>query len=287
MSKRVTTKSLKRLTIATELREEVIPAIRYAEALAKYLKVKPDWTYTGSRRVPRAFQDTPLRQSLRSKQPAEAALAVTQLLESQWQVKAIIPELDEKILTKPWEALAESLDPGTLVVTTFPGATGTWPWPLLDSGHLMTLFVPAEATFKPLKNLAYATDFEEIESRVPPWLEQLAFNLKLHISCLHISPKRSLIPWQQIPPRIHQTFRLELQPSNIFFYSLEDKDIPGGLLTFTDAYAPEWICLTYKRRTGISSLLKGQIIQALSRQIKVPVLCIPAGFPGDEPPKEE
>lgn len=261
------------ILIAAELWEGAAAAASYGESLARYWNAQPVWMYTGGKKLPSRQPDEGLRTAFRQKDWA----VVNGRLQEKFQLtekKRKLEEVTEKSLQKPWETIAEAIEPGKLVVAPW-GSAASGPWPLLEAGKGPVLLVPETATFSEPKHLVYATDFEEKDARIPAWLEQLSREKNLVLSGLHVTTQGTGWGLVASPPKLRQAFRLELQPSNIFFYAIQHKDVAVALKTFVTGFQSDWLCITFKRGRKLPWMRMGKVLNDLLGEVQIPLLVLP------------
>ncbi|MDX1909465.1 MAG: hypothetical protein SF053_20665 [Bacteroidia bacterium] len=145
----------------------------------------------------------------------------------------------------------------------------------LVRGTCPVLMIPPGATFKPVRQIMYATSFEEDGYRIPPSLEKLADLLKSRITSVYINTDRMPNGLYPRTPVLEEVTRMELDPSNVFFYTLRFRHVLQGLLWLMGHYPLDIIALTPGKRMFYLRLLGQSLTHSMARRTKIPLLSIP------------
>lgn len=144
----------------------------------------------------------------------------------------------------------------------------------LPKAHCPVLMVPEGCTFQPWKHMLYATRFEEKDARVPHFLGRMAELLSARLSCLFINPRRQEEQYRSRHPVLQAVTRLENDPSNLFFYQLHHRDVPGGISLFLQSYPTDVVAVLPRRRPAYAWRFGNRLTRHLASRTRVPLLAV-------------
>ncbi|TAE49670.1 MAG: hypothetical protein EAZ89_13875, partial [Bacteroidetes bacterium] len=124
------------------------------------------------------------------------------------------------------------------------------------------------------KHIVYATRFEERDYRIPPYLEALAQRCEARLSVVFVSRK---LPEDRFPSRnpiLEQVYRMETEPSNVFFYNLYHRDVVAGINLFITSYPTDLLALLPRRRPAYAMRLGSSLTRSLAGKVKIPLLAV-------------
>ncbi|WNJ17390.1 universal stress protein [Pontibacter sp. G13] len=147
---------------------------------------------------------------------------------------------------------------------------------VLNKSLCPVMVVPPEVEFSGIKHIVYATNFSDRIGRIPPQVEGLAQRLNARISSVFIRQQGKDIPSSGAPV-LEESRRSELNPGNIFFYTLRHKHVQQGLEWFMEQYPTDLLVIASLRKASVKQPRMTGLAQRIVRETKVPLLAVLEG----------
>jgi nucleotide-binding universal stress UspA family protein len=149
---------------------------------------------------------------------------------------------------------------------------GTVTATVIEKASCPVLAIPAQCTWRGIRHIAYGTNFEEKDLRVPEGLPELARLFHARISCVHINPEPS-DGWERLQQFFREElFRLEIDPDQMELFILKHPDIIEGLNTFTQENEVDILATLTHKHGFIERILQKSITRKISHVSHVPLL---------------
>jgi nucleotide-binding universal stress UspA family protein len=149
---------------------------------------------------------------------------------------------------------------------------------IIQKSKIPVLAVPYDAKYKLIDDIAFASDFENIEQEVEltlPIVKKL--NAKLTIFTVHPMYPSSFNPESKkvlnISEEIRKKFDYE-KINHIVINRAEENDIEGGIKDFVANHNPDILIMFTKERTWFENLLDRSNTSEVALDIKIPLLAM-------------
>lgn len=153
---------------------------------------------------------------------------------------------------------------------------------MIEKAKFPVLYIPFEASFKPIKTIAFATDLglEDI-----PAIKEM---LKLipggytRIRLVHITEKE-IIEKSKSQARIDKflnQIKKSIKGANVAYEYVWNIDIDNGLEWIAEQPDIDMVAMVHKHHSFLSGLFKGSHVQKFSRNTRIPLLVLPSGDKG-------
>lgn len=194
-------------------------------------------------------------------------------------------ESREGTVTEVVKALAKKRKTD-LVVMGMAGAGGLTQFVLgsnsremIENAAFPLLLVPYEASFKPIRKIAFATDLSDNDLRPLQVLIDFAAALNSEITIVHITNKE-LHPKDKLQLKI-DNFLKAVAENNTNFSKVKYEyvwniDIDNGLDWIAGQKDLDLMAMCHHKHHMIEKIFKGSHTQKLSRHIKIPLLVFPS-----------
>lgn len=149
---------------------------------------------------------------------------------------------------------------------------------ILDHIKCPVLMIPENTVFKPVGNIAYATDLTFSSTKVISYLAQLAEPFSAAISVDHISPLE--LPLTNTELEVEQSIIEQIAESNVelSYKTIKGDSVTKGLLEISDSEKVDILALVHKRYDFFEGLFHSSISKQLAHSTKVPLLVMPYSF---------
>lgn len=135
------------------------------------------------------------------------------------------------------------------------------------------LAIPKDVTFKPLKEIGIACDYEYFYTKklLKPFLE-LVDQQKSNISVLHVLNDKDDLSDDQF--QIQQNLKKILPARKTEFYTLTNIKVPLAIHAFTEIRKLDLICILAKKHSIIERLLGKAHSKSISKHAEIPLLVL-------------
>ncbi|HEX7845036.1 MAG TPA: universal stress protein [Chitinophagaceae bacterium] len=142
----------------------------------------------------------------------------------------------------------------------------------VDKSLYPVLIVPPDAAYQPIKNVAFASDFIDVETSTPSALICSVlemFNPKLHI--VNVNPEHYISITDQVKAEKEKLETL-FSPYDKEFYFIGMSDFHDAINNFIRDYKIDMLITIPRHHSGSASLWKSTHTQKLAYQSHIPVL---------------
>ncbi|GGK85428.1 universal stress protein [Rufibacter glacialis] len=136
------------------------------------------------------------------------------------------------------------------------------------------LVVPGQATFRTVRHIAYASDFETEETVYLKQLFQVAAGLGAEVHIINVTSETELniVPDEQVLKSIAKNFPRQ----NYSVAQLPHEDVVTGLREFVEENQMDLLAVSIQDRDLLESLFHHSITKELALQAFTPLLTLPA-----------
>jgi len=145
---------------------------------------------------------------------------------------------------------------------------------MIEKAEIPVLLVPFEASFKKLRKIAFATDFDEEDIASLQFIAKFAQPFDAGIIIIHITNREVAAggkPQAKIDAFLDRV-AMEVNYSNIRFEYVWNIDIDNGLEWVSEQKELDMIAIGHRRHNLLERIFKGSHTQKLSRHTKHPLL---------------
>ena len=278
---------MKRILVPTDFTQGSLNAYKYALQLANQLGTKITLYHVFDQDKDNSYMPKSLVEAIREKDEEGALSALegygyavqqhlnldidsTYILEEGRPVKSIVAYADfmeaDLIIMGTWWAKGASG-----MVESWLGNAGT---KVIEQTNRPVLLIPEDVSFKDIRHIAYATNFREKEQRVPEELIELSNTFNLDVSVVHVQRTDSVYDPVQFA-FLREMYRLEMDNFNIYFYTLNDKNVVEGLNTFINKEEVDILAMLYHGRLTVFDRVLGPgIPQQMAFHSRIPFLVL-------------
>lgn len=147
---------------------------------------------------------------------------------------------------------------------------------LINNGSFPVLLIPPGTDFKPLKRIAFATDFSNGDMELIHSLSHFARPFNAEILIVHITP-------DDFNPEIHQKkvdaflneVTCKVHYHKVYYRHVKDMAIDEGLTWLTDHVDIDMLAMVHRRHPFIKRLFEGSHTQKMAVHVKLPLLVFP------------
>lgn len=260
------------LIFATDFSPIAQNAVIYAANLANYLNV--DLELIHAYIIPFAYTDSPV--PLLNVEEIQEIANTSMQVESN-RVKAAFPDLRISTNIIPGDIIdclmeiAEKKDILMVVMGTSGTGSGSFLWGSAAVKALRTLTIPvlavaSDITWKPIKNICFAADYDQITEDTPfekviSWVQKL--NTQLFV--VHLSSQGNVSE----APELLKNKLQSLQPK---YCSIENDNMVEGINQYLKAQDIDWLVVIPKKYGFLENLFHKSRTKILAQGSNVPVL---------------
>lgn len=260
------------LIFATDFSPIAQNAVIYAAHLANYLNV--DLELIHAYIIPFAYTDSPVP-LLNVEEIQE--IAKTSMQAESNRVKSAFPDLTISTDIIPGDIIdclteiAEKKDTVIIVMGTSGTGSGSFLWGSAAVKALRTLTIPvlavaSDITWKPIKNICFAADYDQITEDTPfekviSWVGKL----KAQLFVVHLSSQGNIT----VAPELLREKLQELHPN---YCSIENENMVEGINQYLKAENIDWLVVIPKKYGFLENLFHKSRTKILAQGSNVPVL---------------
>ncbi len=144
---------------------------------------------------------------------------------------------------------------------------------VIEGAKCPVLAVPAEARYRPIRHLMFATAFEAQDSEVIRQLLVFAQLFDATLSCSHIRTQKG--EWDKVDIQtFEEIYELELKDDRLRFYLSNDVDIIHGLNRFVEDHKVDIVVMLNHRHHFLDRMLRESHTREMALHSSVPVLAL-------------
>jgi nucleotide-binding universal stress UspA family protein len=143
---------------------------------------------------------------------------------------------------------------------------------VVDKVDIPVFVIPENATFKGLKKIVYATDFDEKDVEIIETLQHLGEYFESEITCLHVNTDPALTYADDLSMNMLKRNYFFTPVNQLNFKVLNDKKVEHGLEDFMSQNEIDLVVVTPKERGFVENLFHKSITKKLAFHSKTPVL---------------
>ncbi len=189
--------------------------------------------------------------------------------------------LESSILQLIEEKRVDLIVMGTRGASTFLGKIiGTNTLGLMRESTCPVLAIPAKATFKGFKDLAYASDFEKDDSSYLTQLRDIAQPFQAEINILNVNANDQL----NLVPDSHAMAGIEkaMQNSNYTVIQVSAATVVDGIKAFTRKNPVDVVAVAIEKRGYLDTIFHSSVSAKLAFDSTLPLLALPGSPSGSE-----
>jgi len=143
---------------------------------------------------------------------------------------------------------------------------------VIEKVNIPVFVIPEDSTFKGLKKIVYATDFNKNDVEVIETLQHLGEYFESEITCLHINTDPMLSYADDINMNILKRNYFFTPVNQLNFKILTDKKVEHGIEDYMEKNDIDLVVVTPQERKFIENLFHTSISKKLAFHSKIPVL---------------
>lgn len=144
---------------------------------------------------------------------------------------------------------------------------------VIEGAKCPVLAVPAEARYRPIRHLMFATGFEARDTEVIRQLLVFSQLFDATLSCSHIRTQKG--EWDKVDIQtFEEIYELELKEDRLRFYLSNDKDILHGLNRFIEDHKVDMVVMLKHRHHFLDRMLRESHTREMALHSSVPVLAL-------------
>ncbi len=144
---------------------------------------------------------------------------------------------------------------------------------VIEAAECPVLAIPAEARYRPVKHIMYATGFEEGDSPVIRQLLDFADFFGASLSCTHIRSQQGY--WDRVDMKVFEDlYQLELQEARLQFFISNDSDVIQGLHRFVENHHVDMIVMLKHRQHYLDKMLRESHTRKMALHTTIPLMAL-------------
>lgn len=185
---------------------------------------------------------------------------------AQEQIVKIATEIDANMIVMGTTGASSALEKMIGSVTAAIMAEGPCP----------VLAIPDGYPYKPIKEITYASSFEDGETNVFEKLCYFVNTLKANMSCLHIKkPSEDLK--DPLIEAYDKYFMDQVSKRNLSYFLLEGDDVRSAIEHFLEINKTDVLAMLTHRRSLLAKLLNPSLTRELAMKAQLPLLAFQKG----------
>jgi nucleotide-binding universal stress UspA family protein len=268
---------MKTILVPTDFSTHSLNAVDYAASLAEKMSVKLILLHTYH--VPVVYTEVPVvaltDQDFEEEAEVELQRQVERLL-STGKVKDVSYLNKEGLLVDTIGDIVTENKVDLIVMGT-QGASGmekvligSYTAAILDETECPVLVIPAGATFKGIKRIMYATDFQFNDFKAINQVADIARFFDAEIVITHISTEPA--KEEETMDWFMEIAEANISYPNVTFRSFAGADISGQLTGLVKGMNVDLLCMSTVRRTFFEKLYKSSLTKKMVYQAEIPIL---------------
>lgn len=147
---------------------------------------------------------------------------------------------------------------------------------LIEASTVPLLLVPPSAEFKPLKRIAFASDFAKPARDIKPIHELIDFakSLDTEVILAHIDEHKNDPGYDAIVREMLSELMGKLNREKVSYKVVNSDNVEGGLKWLTDHAAIDILAMVHRRHNVLESLFAGSHTQKAARHLALPLLVL-------------
>jgi len=150
---------------------------------------------------------------------------------------------------------------------------------VINHANRPILIIPQHVELQNIKNVMFATDFNEEDHAALSYLSQIGLKLQFHVELVHINlyNEKPIVPFEK---KIFMDEVFSAGYSNVSFKEMNGKELPGKLAAFCEQQNIDMLAMMHHQQPFFMRLFQHSTTsQILSRQ-NIPLFVFPSGMPG-------
>ena len=212
----------------------------------------------------------------------------------QLRMKRLYPKLNIEMAHnegQPSEQISAFVDnkkPDMLIIgansaTALERLIGSTTSAMIRKSEVPVLAIPSGAKFKPVRNILFAYDLNEISEEAVKWIKQMAllFSAKIDVLCL----VNDMVFFEK---RVHEEqakIAKKLDGLHPDVYFAESANFASGIERYVQKHKAGLVITQHRRHGFLFRMVKGSISKDLSFSLPVPLFSIPESLKTENSPK--
>lgn len=148
---------------------------------------------------------------------------------------------------------------------------------MIEKANFPLLLIPADAKFKGIKKIAFATDLSEADVLAIHSLAGLASVFGAEILITHVTDKKvDLYQHQLKVAAFLNDITCKVNYNKIYYRHIRNKEVNDGLEWLADYGQIDMLVMVHRLHSIIDQVFKGSHTQKLAKRIALPLLVFPA-----------
>ncbi len=143
---------------------------------------------------------------------------------------------------------------------------------MIEKTNLPLMLIPADARFKPIKTIAFATDLSQSDIRVICSLATMARAFNAEILLIHVIEEKD----DHKVSDFLSTVTNQANYPNIYYRGVVAENINAGLSLVLEHREVEMFAMVHRRHSLLDRLFNGSHTQQMARHASLPLLVFPA-----------
>ncbi|WNJ20793.1 universal stress protein [Pontibacter sp. G13] len=145
---------------------------------------------------------------------------------------------------------------------------------IIERSEVPVLAIPSETDVQSVKRIAYATNFEEKDLRLPEFLLAVTEKYEATLTCIHIN-KEEQDEWNQLQLAMRkQMFGLENRAPKVEFHILHNDNLQTGLEEYVEENEIDVLAVLSKQHGFWDRLFMRSDTRTLALSSKIPLLVL-------------
>ena len=273
------------LLLATDYSEVAMNAERYAIQLAlstnSFLRILHVFDHDAALDSEKPEYNPALQEIKKLKEHVSQLLNSLNIKQSDLNYECVVREgsAAQQIKEEANEVLHDFIIVGTHGASGIKSLLfGSHTWNLIKKSNCPILAIPAEAFFKPIKKIVFATEFREGELPVINFLTQVAKQFDAELNVLHISAS---VLSKEIEKKVTSEFLSTLKDKIVYpdvkIHVIHNTDIVSGIAEFCELNKADWLVMAPEKPNFMEKIFNpsGSLTKKMNLHTTIPLLSIP------------
>ncbi|MBW6498264.1 MAG: universal stress protein [Bacteroidales bacterium] len=148
----------------------------------------------------------------------------------------------------------------------------TTTWDVISSGKTAVLAIPESVPYKPIKHIAFATDFTDVDFATMEYLTHMAGKMEAKLSIIHVKTDGSSLEENQMFDWFEEKTREQNPYPNMDFVLLEHENVQEALNDFFHQNGVGMIALVNRKRQLFERLFHRSLTKKFAYHSDIPLL---------------
>jgi len=148
----------------------------------------------------------------------------------------------------------------------------TTTWDVISSGKTAVLAIPEKVPYKPIKHIAFATDFTEADFATMEFLTHMAGKMEAKLSVIHVKTEGGSLEENQMFDWFEEKTREQNPYPNMDFALLEHENVQQALNDFFHQNEVGMIALVNRKRQLFERLFHRSLTKKFAYHSDIPLL---------------